>query len=714
MYFTEKYNHKTQSFLIRINKDDYRSGADPIMKNRREKGKTSYRIFYLILIVILISMGLLGCGNISANDFEAPELVGSRADTSEDDDAIPGAKGSLEDLFTTIDLMDATITDLETEMEAGNVTSEQLTQMYIDRIEAYDRELDLNSIIAINPNALEEAKELDREREEGTVRGPLHGVPIVVKANIDVEGMATSAGARILQDMIADEDAFVIKRLKEAGAVILAQTNMSEFAYATASSRSTLGGIVHNAYDTSRTPAGSSGGTAVAVTCNFAAAGVGTDTGGSIRNPSSFANIYGIRPSKGLVSIEGILPLKAYKDTAGPMARTAEDAALLLEVMAGTDESDDYTAEEDADAMLGDGYTDGLSDASLEGIRIGYLDYSFETEYEEPDPKVAPMIDETISVLEAGGAEIVDLSDILTTGIINMLTEGIYTDTFEYDINDYLNKRGDSAKYKTLSELLYSNYDGNQHMYLGNLTADYYTLADSFEDTPDPYTKKIGTLRRIPDWSLVLAGRSYISSILEDNGIDAVMYLNFFDVPETEESYVEDAYNYAGYDIAFSSKLGLPEIVIPMGFSGTDSSCQTELPLGLSLFAGFGNEKKLLDIAYGYEKLAGEGTRRMPETTPALPDERLNDFIIYLINKAESIDLSEFKVDETSYQTLMDTCEYAKNAEIGDPYAAYETAEELAEAYDAVRAEILEQTNFNIWDGETYGWKLNWKMIYSH
>ncbi|MBE6026516.1 MAG: hypothetical protein E7229_06360 [Clostridiales bacterium] len=230
----------------------------------------------------------------------------------------------------------------------------------------------------MNPEALEEARKLDREREEGNVRGPLHGIPVVVKANIDVQGMATTAGARILEDMIAPEDSFVVSQLKDAGAVILGQANMSEFAYATASSRSTLGGYVHNAYDTTKTPAGSSGGSAVAVTCNFAAAGVGTDTGGSIRNPSSFGNIYGMRPSKGLVSVSGILPLKAYKDTAGPMARTAEDMAIMLEAMAGTDQNDDYTLEVDADALAAGDYAAGLSADGLKGAKIGYLSYSFQ------------------------------------------------------------------------------------------------------------------------------------------------------------------------------------------------------------------------------------------------------------------------------------------------------------------------------------------------
>ena len=206
----------------------------------------------------------------------------------------------VENMFTTADLMDATIYELRDAMESNKVTSAELVQMYLDRINAYDDSKDLNAIISINPDAMEIAEELDQERETGNTRGPLHGIPIVVKDNYDYEGMSTTAGATALSGSIANDDATVIARLKEAGAIILAKTNLSEFAFSGSNSRSSMGGTVHNAYDTSRTPAGSSGGTAVAVTSNFGAAGLGTDTGSSIRRPSSFSNLYGLRPSKGL------------------------------------------------------------------------------------------------------------------------------------------------------------------------------------------------------------------------------------------------------------------------------------------------------------------------------------------------------------------------------------------------------------------------------
>ena len=632
------------------------------------------KIASYILMILMICMVFSGCKSNGKGKTTASE--------------------SLDNLFTTVDLMDATITDLQTEMETGHVSSEQLTQMYIDRIEAYDEDLQLNSIIFINPNALEDARQLDEERKTGNVRGPLHGIPIIVKANIDVAGMPTTAGSSILANMVAEEDAPVVKRLKDAGAVILAQANMSEYAVASMSSRSTLGGNVHNAYDLSKTPAGSSGGSAVAVTSNFAAAGVGTDTGGSIRNPASFANLYGMRPSKGLVSASGIVPLYAYRDTAGPLARTAEDMALMLEVMAGTDEADDYTIEADADALKGDGYTAGLSADALKGMRIGYLEYSFsyssisEEEYIFliPDIKISDMYQKTMANLVKAGAELVDIQEYLTTDMLQEFTEGVKVETFEYDMNKYFNEKGDAAPYHTLKELVQTE---NFVMFsnLGSYVYEQDELADSFEETENPYTAKVGTYQRVPEWQKVLNGREEIAKIMEENDIDAIMYLNCFDVADNEDVIVEAKYNGAEYDIIFGPLLGLPEISLPMGFSETNEKYTSEMPLGLSVLAGYGQEATLLQIAYAYEQQAGDYIRRMPETTPALEDPRLNDFLNDLIDQAYSLDYSKYKKKvEGKAQLMLAACEKAKAVDKKDPYAVYEAAKELAEAYDNLKA----------------------------
>ena len=608
-------------------------------------------------------------------------------------ESTPTAAESLENLFTTIDLMDATISGLQTEMEEGHVTSEQLTQMYIDRIEAYDEELQLNSIIMINPGALDDARQLDLERSEGNVRGPLHGIPIVVKANYEVAGLPTSAGANVLANMIATEDAFVIKKLKDAGAVILAQANLSEFANSSTNSRSTLGGVSRNAYDTDKTPGGSSGGTAVAVTSNFAAAGLGTDTGGSIRNPSSFSNVYGIRPSKGLTSITGVFPLAAYRDTTGPIARTAEDLALLLEIMAGTDEKDDYTLEADADSLLGDGYTESLSEDGLKGMRIGYLGFSFmyynDKEFTVPDDRIDDMVNKTLANLRKAGAEFVNLEDYLPQETLTAFDEELVAETFEYDVNKYLSEKGDAAPYKTIKELVESGTGTVMHMNLRMMLNFRDDLAASLEETENPYSETVGSYQRIPVWQDILDARTMVSKVMEENDIDAIMYMNHFDVEPKEEVFtMTEKHNNANFDMIFATKLGFPEISIPMGFSNPDSDYETPLPLGLSVFADFGQEETLLKLAYAYEQQAGGYIRRMPEQMPALEDESLKAFLEDLIDKAYTIDYGYKKKPEGKIQLMLGACEKAKAVDTKDPYATYEAARELAEAYDNVMAEI--------------------------
>ena len=637
-----------------------------------------------IMTVFLICAGLAG-------SMKAENL----SEASSGNEA--AAMQELEDLFTTIDLMDATIAGLQEEMTAGRVTSEQLTQMYIDRIEAYDAKLKLNSVIFINPDALSDAAQLDRERSEGTVRGPLHGIPIIVKANIGVAGMPTSAGSNALVNLIEKEDSFVVKQLKDAGAVILAQTNMSEFAHSSFFSQSTLGGTVGNAYDVSKTPAGSSGGTAVAVTCNFAAAGIGTDTGGSIRNPSSFANLYGIKPSKGLTSITGVFPLKAYKDTVGPMTRTAEDMALLLGIMAGTDTADDYTAEADADALAGSGYMDSLSADALKGMRIGFIEPSFryfemsEEEYidDVPDQKVNAMLKRTFANLRKAGAVLVDISEYLTEETIEEISEDIFVNTFEYDANKFLNERSETAEYKTVKELVNSGNYMTQH--LGIIVEDPENLADSFEETVNPYSETTGSYDRLPVWQKILDTREMIAAIMEENDIDAVMYLNCFDVPGNNSFVSESRYNRNELDTILGSTVGLPDVVIPMGFSDTSEEYTSEMPLGLSLFSGYGQDGTLLKIAYAYEQQAGDIIRRMPDQTPALEDQALNAFLTDLIDRAYSIDYSQYaKKPEGKVQLMLSACEKAMDVDTKDPYATYEAARTLAEAYDRMITGLAE------------------------
>ncbi|MCR4892120.1 MAG: amidase [Lachnospiraceae bacterium] len=635
------------------------------------------------------------------------------------------AVDQLKDIFTTIDLQSATIPAMQQEMEAGNLTSEQLTQMYIDRIKAYDTAKNLNSIIWINENALTQAKELDRERAAGKVRGSLHGIPVLVKDNYNVAGMPTSAGSSALADMVVNEDSGAVKKLKEAGAVIVAKANLSEFAWSAVDSHSTLGGDVHNAYDTDRSSAGSSGGTATAVISNFAAAGLGTDTGGSIRNPSSWSNLYGIRPSKGLTSIAGVFPLLAARDTAGPMARNAEDMALVLETIAGEDEKDDYTVEVSADSLVGEGYLEDLTDNPLKGKRIGFLTSSFD--YYTPDittlnekiremygidydlfqegdlpvsanlsPEADALCRKARAALRKGGAQFVDLS-----GIEGLSDEELFpllwltaADSTEYDINKFLSEYAGDSEIKTLKDILST---GKNIGYIGAYMQSYLDSLDSLKDSYNaddygeygygPYGEE--NYLRSEDWEYTLAFRKKITKIMEENQIDAIMYVYF-----TSGSATQNEYSYTNndskYDRIFGPVLGLPDVSIPMGFIEQDD---VELPMGLSLVGRFGGEKELMEIAYGYEKEAGDLIKKLPSNSPALRDENLNSYLDALMEEACNIQPAKYGFDESSSEIkkLNDAYNKALEADYDDPDSVYNAAYELAVAYDKVTYDYLQK-----------------------
>ena len=590
----------------------------------------------------------------------------------------------LDAMFTTADLMDATIEELEEAMESGRLTCEELVQMYIDRIEAYDKSVGLNSIIMVNPDALEEAKKVDELRAAGKAEGKLFGIPIIVKDNYDVEGLPTSAGAVALKDSIAPDDAYVVSKLKEEGAIILAKANLSEFAFSGSNSRSALGGSVHNAFDPSRTAAGSSGGTGVSITANFAAAGLGTDTGSSVRRPSSFSNLYGLRVSTGLTSRDGIVPLNLDRDIAGPMCRTIEDLALMLDIMAGTDENDPWTASSDS-YIPEDGYTSYLNADGLEGKKIGYLMNSFgyyydkkDTAVENPvelDSKITAMVDNAKATLEKGGAELVDISDLLPDSLINSLRQAPYLDVFEWDLNTYLASLGEDAPCKTMADIIDTGYGVGYITNLGEATAT------SLEDMTDPRsTEEYAEMA-----ASMLNFRNTVSDILTDNGIDAVIFVSQTDVADIEETS-NNKNNGASYLNYFGPVAGLPEMMIPMGFAETDSENGYDyaMPLGMSMFTNYGNEETLIEMAYAYEQLAD--VRQQPWTTPALEDEELTTFVSTMVSE-----LNEMNPEDYTSATWADVAIELSDISEVEPtdVADYQAAAyELAAAYDAL--EVVE------------------------
>lgn len=588
----------------------------------------------------------------------------------------------LESMFTTSDLIDASITELQKELTEGNVTSVELVQMYLDRIEAYDKSLNLNSIITVNENALETAKALDEERAAGKVRGALHGTPIIVKDNYDVEGLATSAGAVALKDSIAPDDATVVAKLKDAGAIILAKANLSEFAMSGSNSRSTLGGSVHNAYDNTRTAAGSSGGTAVSVTSNFAAAGLGTDTGSSIRRPSSFSNLYGLRPSTGLTSRDGVVPLNMDRDVTGPMCRTVEDLAILMDVMAGTDPADEWTAEADSYIPEG-GYTSYLNEDGLQGKRIGYLMDSFGYYYKAEngenvavdspvalDSKISGIAEKAINTLKEGGAELVDMSEMLPETLIKEISSTSYVDVFEWDLNTYLESLGENAPMKSMWDIK----ENGGHM------------TDSIDSAHNPETDPISDPRETEEYQQMKAQmlnfRETVNQILAENDIDAVIFISQTDVADKEETS-DNKNNSASYLNKFGPIAGLPEMMIPMGFAETDpaNGYDKQMPLGMSMFSSYGNEATLIEIAYAYEQIA-DNIRMAPSSVPALEDENLNGFLSSLISEVSDMDSKAYT--QESWNDVETALADAKAVDTADVDATYDAALALAQAYDGL------------------------------
>lgn len=531
-----------------------------------------------------------------------------------------GKTAELDALFTTADLPDATISDLLKAMEDGRLTAERLTQMYLERIEAYDLPMELRTIISLNPDALTEARKADWARAKGET-GRLLGIPILIKDNIDVAGMATTCGSHSRRSAIASHDAQVVARLRAEGAVILGKTNMSTFADSGSNSISEIAGMVGNAYDPSRTPAGSSGGSAVAVACSFAAAALGTDTASSLRRPASFANIYSLRSSFGMVSQIGMDRLNYDQDVIGPMCRNVEDIALIFDVIAGTDESDPYTAEADSYLPEG-GYLPALDADGLQGKRIGYLANSFGYLYgagsglplNRPMPldrKITGMVERARQTLIDGGAELIDLSELLPE-----------------------------------------------------------TFIGAVSDNEDP-----GNMRRI---------REHVTQVLEENAIDAVIYVSQTDVAETQEDPSGKFDNPSRYINTFSPQGGLPEMMLPMGLSEADPAggFPHALPLGLSIFSGYGNDAVLLQIAYAYEQQSKVQTH--PWTTPALPDPDLADFAQDLLGQVQELERPLYTQASLAAMDRAAQNLSSMQADSVDAVTYQAAVRTLAEAYDAL------------------------------
>ena len=480
-----------------------------------------------------------------------------------------------------IDLNEASIADLHDRMQRGELTSEAITTWYLDRIDAIDQNgPELRSVIEVNPDALTIARFLDEEWQVSGPRGPLHGIPVLLKANIDTaDRMRTTAGSLALAMHTPAEDAFLVQRLRDAGAVIIGKANLSEWANfrstRSSSGWSSAGGQTRNPYDTRRSPCGSSSGSGVAVAANLTSVAVGTETDGSIICPSSINGIVGIKPTLGLISRSGIVPIAHSQDTAGPMARTVRDAALLLSAMTGLDSNDPAMA--DVPESVPD-YTANLAADGLEGRRIGVI-RNYNGKGRNPD--VDRVFEESIAAMEAAGATIIDGLELDIDGV------GKYENTvllyeFKADLARYLEVS--NAPYKSLEELIAFN-EANAETVMPFFGQEIFLEASEKGPLGDQdYSKALRESKRIT--------QTAIDKAMKDNELDALI------APSNGPAWMIDHINGDSFSIGssrFAAVSGYPSITVPAGFSFT-------MPLGISFIGAPLSEQTLIELAYAFEQ----------------------------------------------------------------------------------------------------------------
>jgi amidase len=474
------------------------------------------------------------------------------------------------------------IDSLQALMQQGELTSEELTRFYLDRIDAVDRSgPSLNSIIEVNPDAIAIAAALDAERRESGPRGPLHGIPVVLKANIDTaDAMETTAGSLAMKGHRPPTDAFVVEKLRAAGAVILAKANLSEWANfrstSSSSGWSSIGGQTNNPYGQLRNPCGSSSGSAVAVAASLTSVAVGTETNGSIVCPSSVNGIVGIKPTLGLVSRSGIIPIAHSQDTAGPMGRTVKDAALLLNAMVGADPADPLASIFPATTP---DFAANLSEGALKGARIGvYRGHSGAGN----DARVDAIVAETIVTLEALGAEVVDPVDIETEGMSAAQREVLYYE-FKTDLNAYLERSG--APVRSLADIIAFN-EAHAESVMPFFGQERMLAAQSKGNLSDPeYLEALATSKRI--------AQNGINQALNEHDLDALI------APTRGPAWMTDNVSGDHSSGISSSSLaaisGYASITVPAGDV-------LGLPIGISFIGGEFSDAKLIRFAYAFEQ----------------------------------------------------------------------------------------------------------------
>jgi amidase len=493
-------------------------------------------------------------------------------------------------------LFERTIADLRSEMARGTLTARVLTERYLARIDAMDkRGAAVNAIIELNPDALNIADERDAEQHAGRPKGALHGIPVLIKDNIDsADRMHTSAGSLALAGSVPSRDAFIVERLRAAGAVLLGKTNLSEWANFR-STRSTSGwsgrgGLTRNPYVLDRNPCGSSSGTGAAVAADFATVGIGTETDGSIICPSSICGLVGIKPTVGLWSRAGIIPISASQDTAGPMARTVADAAALLGPLTGVDPRDAATAR--SAGRNSTDYTPFLDAGGLKGARIGVA-----RNLAGFNNDVDTALDQAVAALRDAGAVIVDRMDLPTAGKFDDAETIVLDYEFKTGLNAYLATLKSSAPVKTLADLIAWN-EREKAREMPWFGQEVFVRAQKRGPLSD---KKY------------LDARAKCVRLARTQGIDAVLANHKLDAlicPSNQPAWTTDLLNgdhFTGGNTSFAAVAGYPSVTVPMGLVH-------ELPIGLSFIGPAWSEGALIKYAYAFEQRTK--ARRAPRYLP--------------------------------------------------------------------------------------------------
>ena len=517
-----------------------------------------------------------------------------------------------------LNLTSATIAEVQAAFSAG-LTSEKLTAAYLARIAAYDQHgPTIDSIITLNPRALANAKALDAELRAGKSRGPLHGIPIVLKDNVDTYDLPTTGGSQFLLGSIPPDDAFIAKKLRDAGVVILAKVNLSEWAGSGGSAAgappeifkagfipggfSSAGGQTRNPHALDRSPSGSSGGTGAALAAGFAQLGIGSDTGGSVRGPSSHNGIAGLKPTRGLLSRDGIIPLGLSFDTAGPMARSVYDVAAMLGVMTGVDPADKATIPSGGHSHRN--YVPFLKTDAIKGARIG-----INRDYLGQDPEVDRIFEASIVQLRALGATIIDPVSIpeylrkARADIYNVVVRA----EFKADLTTYLKTTGPASP-KSFDEIVrLSNDPASQYLSPGKAAGLAWVAKPGISlELNDPVY--LATKRQI-----LPALTATIDAVFAKDRLDAIVYPT---MPKPAMLIIPpDGIGWPESAAAFANFTGYPDMIVPAGVT------KEGLPVTLSFFGRAWSEPALLGYAYAFEQATH--ARILPVTTPALSSDLL-------------------------------------------------------------------------------------------